>query len=172
MKTSTKDIAEIVGICAIVISLIFVGIQLMLERKVALAEQYFNRAESVKEDYRTALLSTEHFRALEEDWALTGEHYYLGRNWKEMEQVKDGTRRISSIETRWLIDRLSIVGYDNLYFQYKQGLLDEETWAGLRANLKRAMAYSEMTRDNYVSGARPNLKPVIAEILKELESEQ
>ena len=54
MRTSKKDIVEIVGIFAVVASLIFVGMQLMLDRKVALAEQYFNRAESVKADRLSA----------------------------------------------------------------------------------------------------------------------
>ena len=66
MKTSKKELAEIVGIFAIVASLIFVGLQLRLEHKVAMADQYFNRAETVKEDYRTRLLSPEYFRVVEE----------------------------------------------------------------------------------------------------------
>ena len=173
METSKKDIVEIVGIFAIVISLIFVGMQLKLERKVALAEQYFNRAESVKEDYRTALLNPEHFRSLEEDWARNAEsHFFYDRDWEEMKQVREGTRRISSVETRWFEDRLQIVGYDNLYYQYKQGLIDRETWDGLRESMKRSMSSSDMTRDVFESGARPNIKPIIVEILKEIELEQ
>lgn len=172
METSRKDIAEIVGIFSIVVSLIFVGMQLRLERKVALAEQYFNRAESVKEDYRAALLSAEYFRSIEEDWARTGESYFSDRDWPEMRQVEEGGRRISSVETKWLLDRLQIVGYDNLYYQYKNGLIDSETWEGLRGSMKNAMSSSKLTRDVFKGGARPNIKPVIVEVLKEIELEQ
>ena len=172
MKTNTKDIVEIIGIFAIVVSLIFVGIQLRLERKVAMADQYFNRAESVKEDYRTRLLSSEYFRAVEEHWAITGQTYYSDSDWPEMQQVRDGVRRISSVDALMLVDKLQIVGYDNLYFQYKQGLIDELTWNGLRRGLKKSMAYSELTRDVFLQGARPNIRPVVEEIFKELESER
>lgn len=55
MKASKKELVEIVGIFAVVASLIFVGMQLQLDRKVALAEQYSNRAESVKADRRIIL---------------------------------------------------------------------------------------------------------------------
>ena len=57
MKGSKKELVEIVGIFAVVASLILVGMQLQLDRKVALAEQYSNRAESVKADRRVILES-------------------------------------------------------------------------------------------------------------------
>jgi hypothetical protein len=174
MKTNKKELAEVVGIFAIVASLIFVGMQLRLERKVAMAEQYFNRAETVKEDYRTALLSPEYFRYVEAYWALTGKtpYGYSAADWEEMAQVKEGTLSISNVETMVLLDRLQIVGYDNLYFQYKQGLLDEATWTGLRSSLKSSMANNKLTSDVFYYGARATLKPVIDDILKEIESEK
>lgn len=172
MKSNKKDIIEIVGIFAIVISLIFVGVQLRLERKMAMAEQYFNRAESVKEDYRTLLLSPEYFRAIEDNWTRTGESYFDKYDWQEMAEVREGTRRISSIYGAVLDNRLAIVGYDNLYFQYKQGFIDEETWIGLRGALKRSMSGSQISRDIYQLAARPNIKPVIEEILREIEAEK
>lgn len=104
--------------------------QLRLDRKVALAEQYFNRAESVKEDYRASLASAEYFRFVEEKWAISGTIGFADRDWEELKHVREGSLSISSVAALTLIDRLQIVGYDNLYFQYKQGLLDEETWSG------------------------------------------
>ena len=172
MKTNKKELAEILGIFAVVASLIFVGMQLHLDRKVALAEQYFNRAESVKEDYRTALLSPEYFRAIEEKWALTGRTYYSDKGWEEFKNVREGTLNIKSVEAMILIDRLQILGYDNLYFQYKQGLLNETSWNGLRSRLKSTMKESEMTRDIFQRHGRANIQPVINEILKEIEAEQ
>ena len=139
-----------------------------------MAEQYFNRAETVKEDYRTALVSTEYFRYLEANWDLTGKtpYGYSDADWEEMKLVREGAFSISNVETRVLLDRLQIVGYDNLYFQYKQGLLDEVTWTGLRSSLKSSMVNSKLTRDVFYYGARATIKPVIDEILKEIESEQ
>ena len=172
MKTSKKDLAAIVGIFAIVASLIFVGMQIQLERKVAMADQYFNRAESVKEDYRAQLLSPEYFRAVEENWALTGETYFSDMDCEEMEQVREGSIRISNVATYVLIDRLQIVGYDNLYYQYKQGLLGEDAWLGLRSSMKATMSGSKMSSDIFEFSARATIRPVVEEILKEIESEQ
>ncbi|TRX56883.1 hypothetical protein [Thalassomonas sp. M1454] len=172
MKTNKKELAEILGIFAVVASLVFVGMQLHLDRKVALAEQYFNRAESVKEDYRTALLSPEYFRAVEEEWTLTGRTSYSDKEWEELKKVREGALNIKSVEAMVLINRLQIVGYDNLYFQYKQGLLTEASWNGLRLSLKSSMSGSEMVRDIFQMHARSTIQPVVEEILKEIEAEQ
>lgn len=172
MNKSKKDIAELIGMFAIVVSLIFVGLQLRLERKVALAEQYFNRGESLKEDYRALLLSSEYFKVSEDNWARNQESFYSDRDWVEMEQVRNGTRSISSVELKWLFNKLQSLGFDNLYFQYKQGLIDEETWIGLRVHLKHALSSDKMTSDIFTEGARANLRPVINEILAEIESER
>ena len=172
MKASKKDIVEIVGIFAVVASLIFVGMQLMLDRKVALAEQYFNRAESVKADRRTALESDDLMRLYEEAWALGWRPSYWDDDWEVARHVQAGTLSVRSLLARILEGELSIIGYDSVYFQYQQGLLDEELWNGLRATLKRSMAQDELTRAISQRHARTTLRPVIEEILREIESEQ
>lgn len=172
MKTSKKDLAEILGIVAVVASLIFVGMQLQLDRKVAIAEQYASRAESVKEDYRTMLLSPEYFRYVEEFWAINGIGWSTNPDWEEVEQIRAGTLSVSSLEALELTVRLQMVGYDNLYFQYQQGLLDEESWLGLRSSMKATMAFSKTLSDIFESAARANIRPVVEEVLKEIEAEQ
>ena len=172
MKTSKKDIVEIVGIFAVVASLIFVGMQLMLDRKVALAEQYFNRAESVKTDRRTALESDDLMRYYEELWALGWRPSYWDEDWKVARRVQEGTLSVRGVLAGILDDELAIIGYDSVYFQYQQGLLDEELWNGLRATLKRSMARDELSRAIYQRQARTTIQPVIEEILREIESER
>ena len=44
-----KSIAELVGIAAIVASLVFVGLQLKQSQEIAIAEQYQNRADAALE---------------------------------------------------------------------------------------------------------------------------
>ena len=72
MKINLKDSIEIVGIFAVVASLLFVGLQLQLDRKVALADQYFNRAESAKADRRALLDSDDYMIGVEQWWADGG----------------------------------------------------------------------------------------------------
>ena len=172
MKTSRKELVEIVGIFAVVASLIFVGMQLMLDRKVALAEQYFSRAESAKADRRALLESEDYMQYLEESWALGDRHSFWNEDWEIARHVNEGTLSVRSVEAIIIADQLSIIGYDNVYFQYQQGLLDEEMWSNLRSGLKRAMARDELTRAVYESRAIITIRPVIEEILREIESER
>ena len=172
MKTSKKELVEIVGIFAVVASLIFVGMQLMLDRKVALAEQYFNRAESAKADRRALLESEDYMQYLEESWVLGDRYSFWNEDWEIARQVNDGTLSVRSVEAIIIADQLDIIGYDNVYFQYQQGLLDEDLWQQLRSALKRAMARDDLTRAVYERYARTTIRPVIEEILREIETER
>lgn len=172
VNANKKDIVEIVGIFALVASLVFVGMQLMLDRKVALAEQYSSRAESAKADRRSFLESQDFMQYLEESWALGDKPAYWDEDWEIARRVDEGTLSVRSVYAVILADELSILGFDSVYFQYRQGLLDEEQWNGLRFRLKRAMAGDELTRAIYERYARNTIRPVIEELLREIESEQ
>ena len=69
MKIDNKALVELVGVLTVTASLVFVGMQLMLDRKVAIAEQYFNRTESAKQDRRTLLLSPVFYQEVEDWWS-------------------------------------------------------------------------------------------------------
>ena len=172
MKASKKELVEIVGIFAVVASLIFVGMQLMLDRKVALAEQYFNRAESAKADRRAILESDDLMQYYEELWTLGWRPPYWDESWELARRVEEGTVSVRSALAEIMRNQLSIIGYDSVYFQYQQGLLEEESWNQLRLFLKRNMARDELSRAVYQSHARMTIRPVIEEVLREIESER
>ena len=172
MKASKKDLVEIAGIFAVVASLIFVGMQLQLDRKVALAEQYSNRAESVKADRRIILESDALMQNLEERWALGWRPVYWDEDWEIAGLVKEGALSSRGVIAEIISKQLAIIGYDTIYYQYRQGLLDEESWSGLRSSLKRGMAQNELTRAVYIQFARTTIQPVVEELLHEIESER
>lgn len=172
MKASKKELAEILGIFAVVASLIFVGMQLQLDRKVALADQYFNRAETVKADRRSALESEAYMQYVEESWPLGWRPVYWDEDWDVAKQVEGGLLSARSVVAEILTLRLDIVGYDNLYFQYQQGLLDEGAWNHHRSTLKRAMFEDELVRAVYQHYARSTIQPVLEEISREIESKE
>ncbi len=172
MKASKKELVEIVGIFAVIASLIFVGMQLLLDRKVALAEQYFSRAESVKADRRSVLESQDYMQYMEESWALGRRPAYWDEDWEIARHVEDGTLSVRSVIAAIIGSQLAIIGYDSVYFQYQQGLLGEELWNKLRSNLKRDMARDELTRAVFEHHARSTISPVVEEILREIESER
>ena len=69
-----RQIIEAIGISAVVASLIFVGMQLLLDRRIAVADQYFNRAEAQRENLRTRTESEAFFANQEEMWELVKDH--------------------------------------------------------------------------------------------------
>ena len=172
MKASKKEIVEIVGIFAVVASLIFVGMQLMLDRRVALAEQYFNRAESAKSNRMAILESEDLMQYYAEIWALGWRPSVWDEDWEIAAHVAEGSIGVRSVMAAITRDQLGIIGYDSVYFQYLQGLLDEELWGELRSTMKRSMARSELTRAVYSRYARTTIRPVVEEVLREIESEQ
>jgi hypothetical protein len=171
MKTSKKDLVEITGIFAVVASLVFVGMQLHLDRKVALADQYFNRAESAKADRRSLLESDDYMRFKEEQWALGYRPPFWDESWEFAKRVKEGKVSVRSAYAEMTSSQLAIIGYDSVYFQYQQGLINEESWNLLRTNLKKTMARNKLVRAIYTRYARSILRPVIEEILREIELE-
>jgi hypothetical protein len=146
--------------------------QLHLDRKVALADQYFNRAESAKADRRSLLESDDYMRFREEVWALGDRPPYWDDDWEFAKNVEEGRISVRSAIAVMEALRLSITGYDSVYFQYQQGLLDEELWNLLRSAMKRNMAQQDLTRAVYARYARSTLRPVVEEILREIEAER
>lgn len=172
MKINNKVLVETIGVLTVAASLIFVGLQLMLERRVATAEQYFNRTESAKEDRRTFLLSPLYFQEIEAWWATGERPPYWNEDWRLAKQLNKGEYTVATIHHRVLELQLSILGYDNIYFQYRQELIDENTWKHFRSQIKKAMiADPELTSAIYLNNARPTLLPVIQAIRNEIDAQ-
>ena len=172
MKANKKEIVEMMGIFGVIASLIFVGMQLMLDRKVALAEQYVDRAESAKADRRTILESDDLMRYYEERWALGWRPAYWDEDWELAQRVNEGKISVRSVLAAIVEDQLAIIGYDSVYFQYQQGLLDEDMWNQLRSGIKRNMTRNELSRAVYQQRARTTIQPIVEEVLREIESER
>ena len=126
MQYSIKQIIEIVGIISVVISLLFVGYQLMLDRRVALANAYFDRAESFKSDNRSRMESESYMSMTSDEWSRGFRPEWwtpeLESDYIEQELTgEDVTAKILSFE-------LGILHLDNLRFQYEQGLYPDFAW--------------------------------------------
>ena len=171
MNEKTRQLIELIGIFALVASLIFVGLQLSLDRRIAMAEQYFNRSESVKSDFRTYMESEVFFLDQEERWALGERPSYWDNNSEIAKRVADGEISVSSVWSQILSAQLEIIGFDNIYYQYKQSLIDEDFWLDFRRIIKQRMLQSEFRSTLYQAFARPTIKPEIDAIANEIESE-
>ena len=171
MKLDKKALVELAGMLTVTASLVFVGMQLMLDRRVAVAEQYFNRAESVKEDRRTKMTSDAYLQFKEEAWALGRRPHYWNEDWELAKLIESGDISVRSLFAMEAHYELAVIGYDNLHFQYEQGLLEEEKWLQFRVGIKeRLIDEPELLRTIFVSRSRASLAPVIEEILFEIEN--
>ena len=167
MKISSRDIIEIIGIVSVVASLIFVGMQLMLDRRIATADQYQNRAE-LRMQARLAEFENEHFvQDVANRWTKSRPGWWT----TDIEQafVEDGISMDVMVRTVMTWENF-LIQMDNNYYQYQNGLLDQNVWNGMREGLinfeqdVRRYAFSQSTNVH-------NLNEVIDEIGEELEYE-
>ena len=115
-----KDTAELIGIVAIVASLVFVGLQLRQSHEIALATQYQARAE--------ATLNL-HLAGIEADWL-------------PVRPLRDGiSKEVSARDINvflWLW-----IQYDNHYYQYQAGFLDESSWHAQHQNVRELFSFCD-----------------------------
>ena len=98
-----KDIVEVVGMAAIVSSLVFVGLQMKQTHEIALASQYQARAEATMNMYLAFLEARD--------------------DWDDPRIVRGDLSPISYTRANW-----AITAFDNHHFQYTAGFLSEDSW--------------------------------------------
>lgn len=158
------------GIASIVASLIFVGIQLRLEQRVALASQYHARAESRLETIRTLFgnesylqdVATRFDRGQKPPWWNTEIEDYV----EEFDAPFLEALRTS------FVAQMSIIAFDNNYYQYQEGFSDEGVWNSLRTALKNSLS-NPINYAVYQSNvSRPEMQKLLSDLKAELESER
>ena len=136
MKTITlRGFIETLGVASVVASLIFVGLQLRLEQKIAIANQYQARAESALANRRSELES----------------ELYISSLTKIDNGNGDGlTPEESTAFTQTVL--IDMITLDNDFYQYSQGFVSEEYWAARVERLK-AKLLNERERRVYEASA-------------------
>jgi len=115
-SSKQNDWMQVIGIFALVLSLIFVGRQIQQSHEIALAEQYQARADAAQNLYLTLYEG--------------GYSMFDSRQIPLMEQAprqRDGT--VATVLWGW-------TQYDNHYYQYTAGFLDDEAWIGLKYRIQ------------------------------------
>jgi len=167
MKSDTKTIIESVGILGVIASLIFVGMQFVFDRRVALSEQYAYRSESIKADIRTKLESGPYMQMQTKIW----ENGFRPVWWSpELEiNMKEQNLSGSDLMSQILQHQMQIVHWDNLQFQFNQGLLNDTFWSGSQRRIRQNLG-DPLARAVYLQGAR-DLRPLIKRLIIELDQE-
>ena len=155
---------------AVVLSLVFVGIQLYLDRQVAVAEQYSFRSVSMKNDIRAYMESELVLQSRIAQW----ERGVMPGWWNDAieKYVKDNELSVEEVWAEYSRFELLYFQTDNMYFQYQQGLLDETFWLSLRNNNLRNALRQPFGRVVYTGRSiqRP-IDQVILEVEAELNAE-
>lgn len=134
-----RDLTEIIGIVAIVASLIFVGMQLMQSQEIAIASQYQDRASTAVEYFG---MQMQNQRAIEEKGAAIIEDVRAGKASPALQDFIKG-RSAESIGMWFYEKRVFFVMLDNFHFQYSNGFMADEAWDAFRQQLR-----DELSKDS------------------------
>ena len=152
-----NDWMQVIGIFALVASLVFVGLQMRQAHEIALSDIYQSRAASVIEMV-TANAANEKGLAA----------------WYAPDSVSIDSLSPAEVRAGNQMALSLLLAYDNMLFQHESGFITDEGWAAGRADMKGMMRqlfvqrYFESQRERM----RPSFKAVFVEITKELDAEQ
>ena len=138
MSIRWKDVAEIVGISAIVASLIFVGLELRQSQQIAIAGQYQDRTET----YTMMMLERQALRSSSEDSA----EFVRLQYGDVIPESRFDSMTDEEIAIRSVSANVNLALFDNNYFQYQSGLMAEESWQAQRRRFKYALRRSDFMR--------------------------
>ena len=151
-----NDWMQIVGIFALVASLIFVGMQIRQEHQISMAQAYQSRA-TVSAEVSIELASN--------DLALSAHR-------KAAEGRIDAVTPAEYDAARWVQVAWFNV-FDNTHYQYVNGYVSEDLWIMIRGNLKENMTnpLARKIFDGFRDRARPSFKEVLLEIGDEIDTD-
>jgi hypothetical protein len=148
---------EVIGIFAVVASLIFVGLEMRQAHEISLSQAYQARVAAVVEWNSTFAANPAALSAQRK--AAKG----------AMDEITDGEHDAL---------RSTLLGlfhlFDNAHLQYQKGFLSEEFWGMTRENLKLNMTnpfVNVVFVEKANQGARPDFQAVVLSIKKELEAQ-
>ena len=134
LKLTHKELLELSAAIAVVGSLAFVGLQLKLDRDIALANSFADQIESRKEDYRAKLESDAYMSMQETLWEAGARPSWWSDALEsyEAENLQSGAQIIA----RYYEVELDYLELERINFRYEHGLIDEGYWLGARQTLR------------------------------------
>jgi hypothetical protein len=172
-STNWKDTAELIGIAAIVASLIFVGWQMKQDRDIALAATYQERA--------SATVAAAVSQANNPVGISAAIKLYDGRSPEEpipngIIRIPEGAPPITYREFYVAATESSAVWFlwDNSHYQYEAGYLPQEHWDRIRAMIRSSVTDGSVTRYVFETGSetyRQTFRDEITAIIAEVDAE-
>ena len=161
MDLSIQDwgaIGELLGAVAVFATLAYLAIQVrqsneLSERnqKIAIGQAYQFRAAMTSDNARASLNN--------HDVLSIEAKGYRGEEFTDLE------KRVRRVQAA-----LGHFAYDNMYYQYSLGLVDEESWLGTRSLLKEQLRNEIFVKS--IALPKPMYTRLIDELLQEIDTEQ
>lgn len=135
-KWNSHDWFQLIGLVAVVASLIFVGLQLKQSQEIAIAAQYQARVDAASNHYTAILQSDAGLRVMGEGILAD-----ITADEKTPPQLKTwaASQPVEELAFRVIGATLFLKSHDNVHFQYQAGFLSEEAWDALRMQLKAGL---------------------------------
>ena len=153
-----NDWMQVVGIFAVVASLIFVGLQMIQDREIALAGQYQERS-AMAVEYWNGLAQSEY------DVRTVGNNVIADPKWNG---VFGDAVTPEEIGMAYMSVRKTFVVLDNHHYQYESGFYDEDTWQRFRGHLRIFLESYPVARSmvrNHADIFRPTFHAVCEQIV-------
>jgi len=152
-----NDWMQVIGIFAVVASLIFVGLQMRQDQEIALSV-----ATQARTDTTIQFLAT-----------IASNPYYMSAVDKI---ANDDTESLLPSEKHavFLIGSSTLFNFENVHFQYRNGYVPEERWLGTRESLKGVLKQPSGPRNVYENNPaawRKSFQEVIDTLIDEINSE-
>ena len=152
-----NDWMQVIGIFAVVASLIFVGMQMKQTQAIALSDAYQSRA-ATSVEMITANAANENALTA---WYVTDAE---GLDSLSPEEINAGRQQALAVRLVW----------DNIYYQYESGFIPEEYWLTSRVNMKSVLSrpFPRSVIDSELDQMRPSLRAVVVKVIAEIDSEK
>ena len=163
-----NDWMQVVGIFALVASLVFVGVQLRQDRQIAKVEIYQSRASTVAETLTAAASNSDALSALARTMVPGPVDEIRMAGWA-------GPLSTQEYLLAYMQSQSLLALADNSHFQYQEGFLPEEHWLSVRATLKNTFSRIPVFRSVFEmnqDGFRPAFRDELLEITAEIDREK
>lgn len=164
-----RDVGEMVGLAAIVASLIFVGLQMKQSQEIAIAEQYQDRANAALE-YMLWLADDE---SMQQQLLVELELIYEAGEGGEAFRSEFETFGPETLAKEFVLARTALMVFDNYYRQFQLGTMDDESWAAFRYRLKQVLSSGtgRLAFSGNPQDWRRSFQELCFELITEIENE-
>ena len=166
MKFSSKEMLEIAGAATVIASVAFVGLQLKLDRDVALADSFSDGIESRKDDIRSKMESDTFMLMQQALWEAGVRPAW----WSTVLENSESKHLASGaqIMARFYEVDLDYLELERIHFRYNQGLIDQDYWNGAKATLKSFL--TEPFRRAVFLSRGSRLSETVNELIEEIDN--